>query len=236
MNYDGIGQENQEARFMDKETGSEVSSEINGSKSDQSSKQCSVGDDGAQLENVDDFADVTISKEEYESLRHEASQLIETKDQLLRAFAEMENLRKRMTKERDDATRFAVTSFAKEMLFVCDNLERALATTKDDNGNKKEIPESVQPLVDGLELTLQDLSSRFSRQKIEKISPSVGDRFDPNVHEAMFESPSDQVEKGGVIHVVECGYYLSERLLRPAKVGVSQGAVQAKNEDEETNQ
>ncbi|MEJ0092855.1 MAG: nucleotide exchange factor GrpE [Methylocella sp.] len=142
------------------------------------------------------------------------------KDKLLRALADMENLRRRTEKEVADAKIYGVSSFARDMVTFADNLHRAIANVSPEVRARAEAP--VQTLIEGLELTARDFASRLERYSVKKISP-LGQKFDPNQHEALFELPDETVPTGTVVQVVEPGYVIGERVLRPAKVGVSRG-------------
>jgi molecular chaperone GrpE len=142
------------------------------------------------------------------------------KDKLLRALADMENLRRRTEKEVADAKTYGVTSFARDMLTFADNLHRALANVPAEARAKAE--PAVKSLIEGLELTDRDFASRLERYGVRKLDP-LGAKFDPNLHEALFEQPDESVPTGTVVQVIEPGYVIGERVLRPAKVGVSRG-------------
>ena len=142
------------------------------------------------------------------------------KDRLLRTLAEMENLRRRTEKEVADAKNYGVTSFARDMLTFGDNLHRALAAVP--VAALAEADGTLKSFVQGVELTEKDFQSRLARHGVKKIEPH-GLKFDPNHHEALFEAPDESVPHGTVTQVVEHGYTIGERVLRPAKVGVSRG-------------
>jgi molecular chaperone GrpE len=144
----------------------------------------------------------------------------EMKDKLLRALAETENLRRRAEKDLSDARLYAVSNFAREMLGVADNLRRAV------DAIPPELRATHPALIEGVELTERDLVSRLGRFQVRKLEPQ-GQKFDPNFHEALFEAPDDSVPTGTVVQVVEPGYAIGERVLRPAKVGVSRGGPKA---------
>jgi len=137
------------------------------------------------------------------------------KDRLLRAFAETENIRKRAERDRREAELYGGTKLARDLLSVQDNLERALGNIGDD------LREKHGALVEGLELTLRELLSVFEKHKITKIAPEIGDRFDPKLHQAMFEAPVPNTVKGAIIQVMAPGFAIGDRLLRAAQVGVS---------------
>ncbi len=145
------------------------------------------------------------------------AELAETKDRMLRALAETENLRRRATRDTEEARKYAVTGFARELLEVADNLARALESVPDDAREN----EQVKPLVEGIELTQRTLASCFERQKMTKVAPEPGEKFDHNLHQAMFETETDVYAPGSVIQVMQAGYRIAERLLRPAMVGVA---------------
>ena len=146
------------------------------------------------------------------------------KDRSLRAMAEMENLRRRTEREVADAKAYGVTSFARDMLTFADNLRRALEAVPSDVRDAAD--PRVKPFLEGLELTERDFLSRLGRFGVKKLEP-LGKRFDPNMHEALFEVPDEGVAAGTVVQVVEQGYSIGERVLRPAKVGVSRGGPKA---------
>jgi molecular chaperone GrpE len=144
------------------------------------------------------------------------AEIHELKDQLLRSLAEVENVRKRGQMDRDNAHKFAVSNFAKDLLQVADTMEQALSLFEPAalEGN-----ELLGKIVEGIRLTQQDLQKVFERYQIKRIYP-MGEKFDPNFHQAMFEQP-DAGEPGMVVSVLQPGYVLHDRLLRPAMVGVS---------------
>ena len=148
-----------------------------------------------------------------------AGEVAALKEQLLRALAETENLRRRSAREREDAVKFAAVPLIKDLIGVADNLRRAVASVPAEAvaGN-----EQLKTLLDGVEMTEKELQSVFARHGIERIEP-MGDRLDPHVHEAMFEVPDPNVPAGTVVQVLQVGYRLRERLIRPAQVGVAKG-------------
>jgi molecular chaperone GrpE len=160
--------------------------------------------------------DETISSEivREEDLQAENSAL---KDQLLRTMAELENYRKRAEREREEMAKFAITGFARDLLSVADNLRRALESVPVDH----EKPEELQKnLLEGVEITEKELLSAFKKHGIEKIEP-LGQPFDHHLHQAMFEVEDSDQPVGTVVHLMQPGYSLNGRLLRPAMVGVS---------------
>jgi molecular chaperone GrpE len=161
-------------------------------------------------------------------LKAEVSDL---RDRLLRAAAEMENTRKRAERDKQDATRYAAANFARDMLQVSDNLRRAIQTLKEDE--RAGAADSVKAMVEGVEMTERQLLSIFERHGIREITPQPGERFDANLHEAMFEVPGTEHPAGTVVHVLEGGYMIGDRLLRAARVGVAktEGAEKGANID-----
>jgi molecular chaperone GrpE len=144
------------------------------------------------------------------------AELAETRDKLLRAAAETENVRRRAEREREDVRKFAVARFAEDMLAVADNLARALEAV----GEEARKDETVRGLADGVELTRRDLAAALERHGVRAIE-AEGKRFDPNLHQAVYEIESDGAEPGTVLQVLRTGYTINERLLRPAMVGVA---------------
>lgn len=146
----------------------------------------------------------------------QAAEIAALKDRLLRTLAEMENLRKRSEREREDAAKYAISSFARDLLGVADNLHRALANLPESARND----ENVKVFADGMELIERELQKSFEKAGIRRIEP-LGEKFDHNFHEAMFEVPTPDQPSGMVVQVVQPGYTIHDRLLRAARVGVS---------------
>ncbi|HML06622.1 MAG TPA: nucleotide exchange factor GrpE [Xanthobacteraceae bacterium] len=142
------------------------------------------------------------------------------KDKLLRVLAEMENLRKRTEREITDARIYGVSAFARDMLAVADNMRRALEAVSPELRASAE--PGVKALIDGVELTERELLKALEKNGVRQFTPR-GEKFDPNVHQAMFEVPDPSVPAGSVVEVVQPGYMIGERVLRPALVGVSKG-------------
>ncbi|HCQ71603.1 MAG TPA: nucleotide exchange factor GrpE [Rhodospirillaceae bacterium] len=171
-----------------------------------------VAEDQAEPETipVGDFVDPA----EFEALKAENAAL---KDQALRAMAEAENARRRAQKDREDASKFAINSFARDLLPVADNLRRALDSVSQEIAG---LDPKVQSLLDGVEATERELLRGLERHGVKKIE-AIGKTFDPNLHEVMFEMPAGGQPAGTVMQVVENGYTLQGRILRPARVGVA---------------
>ncbi len=141
------------------------------------------------------------------------------KDQLLRALAETENLRRRSQREREDVVKYAAAPLIKDLVGVVDNLRRAMDSVSSE---ALEADEHLKTLMTGLEMTEKELNAVFEKHHIVKIEP-LGERLDPHYHEAMYEIPDPEAASGTVLHVLQPGYRLHGRLLRPAQVGVAAG-------------
>ena len=150
------------------------------------------------------------------------------KDKLLRALAEMENQRRRAEREVADAKTYGVTSFALDMLTFADNLRRAVESLAPDA--REQAGAALKTLIEGVELTERDFLSRLGKYGVKKLEP-LGAKFDPNLHEALFEVPDETAPNATVVQVVEDGYAIGDRVLRPAKVGVSRGGPKPANEN-----
>lgn len=157
-----------------------------------------------------------------EELENEAVELDELraerddyKDKFMRALADAENVRKRGEKARREAEQYGGSKLARDMLPVYDNMKRALETITDEQ------KESSKALIEGIELTMRELLNVFKKHGMEVVSPKLGDKFDPQIHEAMFEAPVPNTVSGEIIQVSAEGFMLHDRLLRPAQVGVS---------------
>ncbi len=166
-------------------------------------------------------AGLSVDSDPAADLARAQAEIAELKDQVLRALADTENLRRRLEREKDDAVRYAAGKFAKDILTVADNMRRALdAAPKETAGD-----ETLKNLIVGVEATERELLSVFERHGITRIDPK-GQRFDPNLHQAMFEIEDASVAAGTVLQVVAAGYVQHGRLLRAAMVGVSKGGPQ----------
>lgn len=148
----------------------------------------------------------------------------ELKDRVLRTLAEMENLRRRTDKEVADAKLYGVTALARDMLTFADNLQRIVANVPPEL--RENADAATTTLIEGLELTERDFLSRLARHGVKKLEPQ-GAKFDPNRHEALFEVPDENLPNGTIVQVVEDGYAIGDRVLRPAKVGISRGGPKA---------
>src|SRR5437868_14951729 len=173
-----------------------------------------VGD--AAVGEFPDEGAATVSPEErVEALEQE---LAEYKDRLLRALAETENVRRRAQREREDASKYAIAGFAKELLSAADNLRRALESLPESEAKD----ERTRSLLAGVAATERELLGVFERHGIKRIDPK-GEGFDHNLHQAIFEAERPDHPTGHVVEVLQPGYVLHDRLLRPAMVGVAKG-------------
>ena len=153
-----------------------------------------------------------ITIEEIEALRAERDDM---RDRFMRALADAENARKRADRDRREAEQYGGSKLARDLLPVYDNLKRALDAASDDTRAQ------AAALIEGVELTLRELTNVMTKHGVTPISPAAGDTFDPQHHQAMFEAPIPGTKAGQIIQVMTEGFMLYDRLLRPAQVGVS---------------
>jgi molecular chaperone GrpE len=153
------------------------------------------------------------ASQEIEALKLEVAAL---KDQALRYAADAENTKRRAERESNDARAYAIQKFARDLLGVADNLSRATAHSPRDSQDA-----AVTNFIIGVEMTEKELQAAFERNGLKKIDPGKGEKFDPHLHQAVMEQPSDEVSAGGVIQVLQAGYELMGRLVRPAMVAVA---------------
>ena len=154
-------------------------------------------------------------------------ELAEAKDRLLRTLAEMENLRKRTEREVADSRTYGITAFARDILTVADGMHRALEAL--DKELRENANESVKALLDGVELTERALINALEKHGVKRIEP-MGQKFDPNRHQAMYEVEDASVPSGQIVQVVQSGYLIGERVLRPAMVAIAKGGPKASAE------
>ncbi len=163
----------------------------------------------------DDLAEGELAMDTYEELATENADL---KDRLLRSLADTENLRKRAEREKAEATLYAATNFAKDLLSVSDSMGKALEMMPEEQ--RKKADEATRNLIEGIELTRRELVNVFQKYGIAELDP-LDEKFDPNYHQAMFEVPGSGKSNGTVVQVVQTGFKIGERVLRPALVGVA---------------
>ena len=164
---------------------------------------------------------------DYEALVRLLKENEELKDKALRAAAEMENLRRRTARDVVDARAYAIANFARDMLQVADNLQRALDAIPAEAKASGDV--GFKALIEGVEITQRGMLSTLERHGVKKLAPE-GEKFDPNFHQAMFEVPNPDIAAGTVVQVVQPGYSIGERVLRPAMVGVSKGGAKPAGE------
>lgn len=169
---------------------------------------------------IGEEADEADANADYEALLRLMKENEELKDRALRAAAEMENLRRRTARDVADARAYAIANFARDMLAVSDNLRRALDAVP--SGEAGTSAASLSTLAEGVEMTERAMLSALERHGVKKLAPE-GEKFDPNFHQAMFEVPNPEVPANTVVQVVQPGYSIGERVLRPAMVGVAKG-------------
>ncbi len=165
----------------------------------------------AELDRIEED-DEAQEVDELEQMRAERD---EFKDRFMRALADAENSRKRSDRDRREAEQYGGSKLARDMLPVYDNMKRALESATDEQRA------ASAALIEGVELTMRELLNVFSKHGMTIIAPQIGDRFDPNIHESMFEAPLPGTKAGDIIQVSAEGFMLYDRLLRPAQVGVS---------------
>ncbi len=161
-----------------------------------------ITQEDAQTDKVDELAAVTAERDEY-------------RDRFVRALADAENSRKRADKDRREAENYGGSKMARDLLPVYDNMKRAVEAAVDEQ------KEAAAALIEGVELTIRELLNVFKKHGMQPIKPKVGDRFDPQLHQAMFEAPLPGTKAGDIIQVSAEGFMLHDRLLRPSQVGVS---------------
>jgi len=176
-----------------------------------------------QNEAAESAGDADTSENPFAGLEAELDRL---KQEVLYAQAETQNVRRRLEKEKTDATAYAVTAFARDMLSVADNLARALAAIPADLRENA----SLKPLLTGIEMTGKELETVFGRHGIAKIE-AIGAKLDPNKHQAIMEIESTDAEPGTIVHEMQAGYVIKDRLLRPAMVGVAKAGTPAPKVD-----
>ncbi len=183
------------------------------------------------LEDAIDEAVAKVSEMETEAAEAEPDPLellrtenAELKDRFLRLAADMDNLRRRTERDVKDAKSYSVAGFARDMLGVSDNLRRALDAISEED--KQAGDAGLNALIEGVEMTERAMLSALERHGVKKLEPE-GQKFDPNFHQAMFEIPNADVPNNTVLQVVQAGYTIGERVLRPAMVGVSKGGPKA---------
>lgn len=173
-------------------------------------KKDEIAEDQAQI--GEEAIEAEVMADELEALRAERDEL---RDRFMRALADAENIRKRGERDRREAEQYGGSKLARDLLPVYDNLRRALDSATDEQR------EAAKALIEGVELTMKELVSVLGKHGVQPVVPQIGDAFDPQLHQAMFEAPVPGTKAGDIIQVMTEGFMLHERLLRPAQVGVS---------------
>src|SRR6186997_168750 len=173
--------------------------------------------------------DESTATEQDEQLAAALRESAELKDKVLRTLAEMENLRRRTEREVGDARTYGIASFARDVLGIADNLQRALDAARQELGSSTD--PGVKTLLEGVEITERELLKALERNGVKRFDPQ-GEKFDPNLHQAMYEVPDPSVPSGMVMQVIQPGYMIGERILRPALVAVSKGGAKPSSANE----
>ena len=201
---------------MEKEISENI--EKNQVKSEKESIKNDENNSSNNKENLEDNKKELSPEEEINNL----------KDKLARAFAEMENQRRRFEKEREDAFEYGGFSFAKESLNLLDNLERSKLSLENDEKLKN--TETLKKVIEHLDIVIKDILSIFKKNNIEPIK-SIGEKLDPNLHQAMMEIEDDSKEAGTIVQEIQKGFMMKDRLLRPSLVGVSKKKIEQEVND-----
>jgi molecular chaperone GrpE len=212
---------------MEKAVAPEDSQKTVSSDPAQSPEKPDAGDDLADLNLADLLDDDAADGATGEDAGDENA----LKDQLLRLMADSENLRKRSERDISAAKKYGALGLARDLLGSIDNLETAISHMPE---NKDDMDETLKNILVGVEMSARELASVLERHHIKKVTPEQ-EKFDYNIHQAMFEVPTDEVEPGMVVQVVQSGYVLHDRLLRPAMVGVSKAALPSAAEKTDTD-
>ena len=189
----------------------------------------------AQNEELQEELQTEDKPEIIEPVVTEAEEINDLKNQLLRTLADNENNRRRYEKEKEDLSAYIISNFAKEMLSVLDNLQRAIEVSSKINIEDDKIDKNTLDFIEGVKLTEKQLTSINEKFKITKVD-SLNSKFDPNMHQAMFEIENDEEEEVTILQVIQDGFKIEERILRPALVGVSKKKGENKDKNEENKE
>ncbi|WP_159719097.1 nucleotide exchange factor GrpE [Geminicoccus flavidas] len=168
-----------------------------------------------QAANANPDTEAVVEETQAPDLEQEVADL---KDKLLRALADVENMRRQKDREVEDARRYGVTRLARDLLDVADNLGRAIAAVPAEAAEENT---TLKGLLTGVEMTERSLQTVLERHQVKRIDPQIGEKLDPNRHQAMFEVPRDDLAPGTIAEVMQAGYLIADRLLRPAMVGIA---------------
>jgi molecular chaperone GrpE len=188
-------------------------------------------DSNGQKDNPAQSAEPVVSKPyimpddpEEGSVEALVREVADARDKMLRTLAEMENLRKRTAREVADARAYGITGFARDVLDIADNLQRALDAVPAET--RESADPMLKALIEGVELTERSLLNALEKNGVKKFDPT-GEKFDPNFQQAMYEVPDASVPSGTVVQVIQAGYTIADRVLRPALVGIAKGGAKA---------
>jgi len=202
-------------------------SDKNANKADAEETTAEAGEEApAEAPDAENLMPGLADAVEAEVVAELEAECMRLKDKLLRALAESENVRRRAERDRKDAETYGGTRLARDLLAVHDNLDRALSHVDDT------LRDQAKGFIEGVDLTQRELLGAFAKHRIEKVSPAKGEKFDPHRHQAMFEAPIPGAEPGTVIEVMQAGFTIAGRLLRPALVGVARAAPKFEPEPE----
>ena len=178
-------------------------------------------------EEISEVNDNNVDEQEEDINENLEKQVLDLKDQLMRTLAEGENLRKRTYKEIEHAKKYSHITFVRDLVSSVDNLQRALESVPDD---KSKLSEPIKNLIIGLDIVQKEIITNFEKHNLTQIDP-LGEKFDYNFHQAMFEVPTNDTDPGIVVEVSQKGYLLHDRLVRPAMVGISKKIEDKENHD-----
>ena len=217
---------------MNQKKNTDKNKDINNQKEDQNITPDNI-ENGHSNEDIlaEDNDNLNIDEDLDNDGNETQDEIKDLKDQLLRTLAENENLRKRTAKEFDQIKKYGHISLLRDFLNVVDNIERAFKSITPENQSNL----GVKNLSDGIEIVLKEIKSILDKNQIKKIEP-LHEKFDYNFHQAMFEAPSTEYDEGLILEVVQPGYILHDRLIRPAMVGVSKGKIKETDKKEKKNE
>ena len=196
----------------------------------------SLAEDSVECNKISDEEIIEVDdnnedKNNEEIINNLENQVLELKDQLMRSLADSENLRKRTLKEIEQAKKYSHITFVRDLVSSVDNLQRALKSVPDD---KSELSDPIKNLIIGLDIIEKEIITNFEKHNLKQIDP-LGDKFDYNFHQAMFEVATNDKEPGIVVEVSQKGYLLHDRLVRPAMVGISKKLEDKDDDDKKKN-
>ena len=217
---------------MNQNKNTDNNEDVNNEVEDENTTSANNDDTQSNKSNSIDEKDSSKNEEDLDNDESDPHDKIkDLKDQLLRSLAENENLRKRTAKEIEQIKKYGHISLLRDFLNVVDNMERAVKSSTSENQSET----GVKNLIDGIEIVLKEMKSLLEKNQIKKIEP-LHEKFDYNFHQAMYEAPSSNYEEGLIIEVIQPGYVLHDRLIRPAMVGVSKGDIAEKEKKEEKDE